>query len=154
MSHAIETTARSIHRFLAEPAVAIVGVSSRGRKFGNLACRTLREKGYRVYPIHPRAATIDGMRCYARFGALPESVDAVLVVVPPEAALTVIRDAKAAGIRRVWLQQGAESQAAVELAQSLGMEVVAGECILMFANPTGVHRVHRAIRKMFGGLPV
>jgi len=147
------TTLRSIQRFLAQPAIAVVGASRSGRKFGNLACRTLRDKGYRVYAIHPSAASIDGMRCYAGFDALPEAVDAVLVVVPPDAALTVIRSAKAAAIHHVWLQQGAESQEAIDLAESLGMEIVAGECILMFANPTGVHRVHRTIRRVFAGLP-
>src|SRR5262245_55377629 len=153
MNHAIATTARSIHRFLAQPAIAVVGVSSSGRKFGNVACRTLCAKGYRVYPIHPRAAMIGGMRWYQTFSALPDAIEDELIVVPQDAALSVIRDAKAAGIRHVWLQQGAESPVGVELAASLGLEVVAGECILMFANPTGVHRMHRTIRKMFGGLP-
>ena len=147
------TTAHAIQRFLANPAIAVVGASRSGRKFGNAACRTLRDKGYRVYPIHRRATIIDGMRCYARFRDLPEAVDAALIVVPPTAAVDVVRDAKAAGIRHVWLQQGAESKEACDLAASLGIECVAGECILMFANPTGVHRLHRGIRKLVGGLP-
>ena len=73
------TTARAIHRFLAQPAIAVVGVSRTGRGFGNLACRTLREKGYRVYAVHRRAAIIDGRPCYSTLDDLPETVDAVLV---------------------------------------------------------------------------
>jgi predicted CoA-binding protein len=72
----------------------------------------------------------------------------VLIVVPRWAALDVIREAAAAGARHVWLQQGAESQPAIDLATSLGLDVVAGECILMFANPTGIHRLHRGVRKL------
>jgi uncharacterized protein len=147
------TVARAIQRFLAQPALAVVGISRTGRKFGNAACRVLREKGYRVYGIHPSATTIDGVPCGKRFDDLPESVDAALVVVPPKAALDVIREARAAGIRLVWLQQGADSPEAYELAASLGVELIAGECILMFASPTGIHRVHRTIRKVLGGLP-
>jgi len=147
------TTVRAIQRFLAQPAIAVVGVSRSGRKFGNAACRTLREKGYRVYQIHPTAANINGVPCYARLADLPEHVDSVLVVVPPWEALDVIGDAAAAGAKHVWLQQGAESAPAHELAASLGLELVAGECILMFANPTGIHKMHRVVRQIVSGVP-
>ena len=150
----MRTTARAaVDQFVAQPALALVGVSRSGKKFGNAAYRELSAKGYRVYPIHPSADVIDGVHCYSRFADLPEVVDAVLVVVPPSQAAAVVRDAAAAGIHHVWLQQGAESVEACDLAASLGIECVAGECILMFANPTGVHRLHRGIRKLVGGLP-
>lgn len=73
--------------------------------------------------------------------------------VPPPLAIDVIRDAAAAGIHHVWLQQGAESDEAVALCARLGIEVVAGECILMFARPTGIHRAHRWMRGIVRGLP-
>lgn len=142
-----------IDAFVAEPALALVGISHRGGKFGNIACRELRAKGYRVYLIHPTAATIDGVPCYRRFADLPERVNAVLVVVPPHAAIDVVRDAAAAGIRRVWLQQGSESPQALAQCHELGLQPVAGECILMFTKPTGVHRVHRWMRQLFGRMP-
>lgn len=137
------TDRNQIEAFTAQPAMAVVGVSRKGRKFGNLACRELRAKGYRVYPIHPAATDIDGMKCYQRIADVPERVEALLVVVPPHAVLEVVRDAASAGIRRVWLQQGAESPQAVALCRELNLDVVAGECILMYARPTGFHRAHR-----------
>src|SRR5690349_17563262 len=142
------STDRTIEQFLAQPAVAVVGVSRSGHKFGNLACRTLREKGYRVYQMHPTANAIDGATCYARFADLPEKVNAVLIVVPPEHAVDVIRDAAAAGVRYVWLQQGAESFEARYVCEQLGLDVVSGECILMFAKPKGIHRAHRFVRRV------
>jgi predicted CoA-binding protein len=147
------TSPRAIESFLAQPAIAVVGVSRSGHKFGNVACRALRAKGYRVYPVNRRAASIDAVRCYVGLGALPEKVDAVLVVVRPREACGVIEEAAAAGAHHVWLQQGAESAAAADLASTLGIELVAGECILMFANPTGVHKMHRTIRAVLGKLP-
>jgi len=146
------TTAHAIESFLAHPAIAIVGVSRSGHKFGNSACRVLQEKGYRVYPINRNTATVDGMRCYPRLSALPEHVDAILVVVPPREAVVVIQQAAGAGVHHVWLQQGAESSEAVALAERFGIEVVAGECILMFAKPTGIHKMHRSIRALLGTL--
>ncbi|MGE5242973.1 MAG: CoA-binding protein [Betaproteobacteria bacterium] len=147
------TSQASVDAFLAQPALALVGMSRSGRKFGNLACRELTAKGYRVHPIHPSAEAIDGHRCYRRFADLPEPVDAVLVVVPsPQAAITV-REAAAAGIHHVWLQQGAESPEVLRACRDAGIEAVSGECILMFAKPSGYHRAHRWMWRLLGRLP-
>ena len=143
----------SIDAFLAEPAIAVVGVSRSGKGFGNAAVRELRRKGYRIHPVNPQADLVDGERCYRSLAELPEPVGAVLVVVPPEQALTVVREAARAGIRRVWLQQGAESPLVTLACDELGLDVIAGECILMFAKPTGVHNAHRWVWKVLGKLP-
>jgi len=142
------TAQSAIDAFLAQPSIAVVGVSRSGRKFGNAACRVLREQGYTVYPIHRTAATIDGVTCYRRFVDLPEPVQSALVVVPPNEAVQVICDAAAAGVRHVWLQQGGESQEAEATASMLGVELIAGECVLMFAKPTGIHKLHRWCRHL------
>jgi uncharacterized protein len=142
-------TKESIDAFLAEPALAIVGVSRSGSKFGNLAVRELRAKGYRVYAIHPAATKAAGVPCYSRLEDLPERVGAMLVVVPPSAAEQVVRDAARFGIHHVWLQQGAESPEVLNICRELGIDVVSGECVLMFAHPTGYHNAHGWLRKMF-----
>jgi uncharacterized protein len=146
-------TYQSIQSFLAEPALAVVGVSRSGRGFGNVACRELRTKGYRVYPIHPAATSVDGDRCYKQIEDLPERVGAMLVVVPPSEAAQVVRDAARAGIRHVWLQQGAESPEVLKICRERGIDAVSGECVLMFANPTGYHKAHQWLRGLFGRLP-
>jgi uncharacterized protein len=147
------TSQASIEAFLREPAMAVVGVSRSGKGFGNAAARELRHKGYRIYPVNPHADVVAGERCYRSFADLPESVRAVLVVVPPDEALCVVREASRAGIRRVWLQQGAEAPFVTLACEELGLDVVAGECILMFAKPTGVHRAHRWVWQLVGKLP-
>lgn len=58
------TSRATVESFLAQPALALVGMSRSGKKFGNVAYRELTAKGYRVYPIHPAADSIDGVRCY------------------------------------------------------------------------------------------
>lgn len=147
------TPLHSIDAFLRQPAIAVVGVSRSGRKFGNIACRELQAKGYRVYAVHPTATIIDGARSYPSLSALPETVNAVLVVVPPTQALTVVRDAALAGVRNVWLQQGAESPEVLEACRELGLNVVAGECVLMFAAPAGVHKMHYWISRIARRIP-
>jgi uncharacterized protein len=142
-----------IDAFLAEQALAVVGVSRSGKGFGNVAARELRRKGYRVYSVNPQADVVDGERCYRSLAALPEPVGGVLVVVPPEQGIDVVHQAAAAGITRVWLQQGAESERLEHVCAELGLETVVGECILMFARPTGVHKAHRWVWRMIGKIP-
>jgi len=149
----MKTSSRTdIDRFIAQPAIAVIGVSRSGKKFGNLACRELRAKGYHIYPIHPSAQVIGGFRCYARIADLPEPVDAALVVVPPAQALAVVCEVAASGIHHVWLQQGAESSDVLKACHDLGLTFVSGECILMYAHPTGYHNAHRWLWRMLGKL--
>ncbi len=142
-----------IDQFVSQPALALMGMSRSGKKFGNFAYRALVSKGYRVYPIHPDANDINGVRCYSDFADLPERVEGALVVLPAAKALSAIRKAAAAGIRRVWLQQGLESPDVLRACQELGIDVISGECILMFARPTGYHKMHRWVWGMLGKLP-
>ncbi|MCX6070613.1 MAG: CoA-binding protein [Chloroflexi bacterium] len=147
-------TKSAVMDFVGQRSLAVVGVSRGGKKFGNTAYRELKAKGYQLVPVHPQAETLEGDRCVKNPASLPASVGGVLVIVPPQQAEQVVQEAAAAGIKHVWLQQGAESQAAIRLAESKGMSVIAGECILMFAEPAGFgHRAHRWIKGLFGGLP-
>ncbi len=147
------TAKSAVDEFLSQRTLAVVGVSRSGRKFGNGASRELRKKGYRVIPVHPEAETIDGQPCYGSLNELPEQAGGLLVVVPPSETEKVVKEASAAGIRHIWMQQGAESEAAIEYCEQEGMSVVHGECILMFAQPGGVHRFHHWLWGLFGKLP-
>ena len=148
------TTKASVADFTAQKKLAVVGISRKGRKFGNMAFKELKKQGYQLFPINPNAETIQGERCYPSLGALPEPVDGVLVVVPPAETEKVVREAAAAGIKRVWMQQGAESPEAIRFCQENGIEAIHGECILMFTAPSAFfHRAHRWVWGVFGKLP-
>jgi hypothetical protein len=144
----------AIEDFLAQRRLAIVGVSREGRKFGNMALKELKAKGYHTVPINPHAENIAGERCYPNLNALPEPVGGVVVVVPPDETERVVRDATQAGIQHIWMQQGAESEAAIQFCEEQGINTIHGECILMFAEPTGFgHRLHRWVWGLLGKLP-
>lgn len=148
------TSQAAVRDFLAQRTLALVGMSRGGKKFGNTIHQELSAKGYRVLPVHPSAETIGDARCYPSLEALPEKVGGVIVVVPPAETEKVVREAAAAGIRRVWMQQGAESPAAIRFCEEQGMQVVPGECILMFAEPAAFyHRMHRWVWGLLGKLP-
>ncbi len=148
------TSKAVVEGFLAQRTLAVVGASRARRKFGNFAFKALKARGYRLFPINPHAENIEGEHCYPNLTSLPEPVDGVLVVVPPTETEQVVREAARAGISRVWIQQGAESEAAIRFCEESGMSVVHGECILMFAPPvTSFHRFHRWIWRILGKLP-
>jgi predicted CoA-binding protein len=148
------TTKAAVKDFLDQRTLAVVGVSRKGRKFGNAAYNELKAKGYQVYPVHPHADTLEGDRCYPSLSALPEPVGGVLIVVPPHETEKVVRDAAEAGVRRVWMQQGAQSQAAIQFCEEQEISVIHGECILMFAEPAAFHhRLHRWVWGLLGKLP-
>jgi predicted CoA-binding protein len=147
-------TQEDVRRFLACRHLAVVGVSRGGRKFGNTAYRELKAKGFRLTPVHPEAELIEGDRAVRSLRELREPVDGVLVVVPPRETEGVVRDAAAAGIRHVWMQQGAESPEAIRFCETHDIRVIANQCILMFAEPTAwYHRAHRWIHGAFGRCP-
>jgi predicted CoA-binding protein len=150
----VKTTRAAIDRFLADRTAAVVGVSASGRGFGFNAYRELKRMGYRLLPVHPTADAIQGDTCWRKVTDLPADVERLLVVVRPERAEQVVREAAGSGIRYVWLQQGAESPSVLQACQQQGLEVVHGHCILMFAEPTAsFHKIHRWLWKLLGKVP-
>jgi predicted CoA-binding protein len=148
------TARRDVDAFLERRKLAIVGVSRSGQGFGNSAYKELKTKGYQIYPVHPEADMIDGERCYPSLKALPEPVEGLLIVLPPQETEKVVQEAAEAGIRHVWMQQGAESVAAIRFCEEQGINAVHGECVLMFAEPTAFfHRMHRCVWGLLGRLP-
>ncbi len=148
-------TKAMIDDFISQPSLAVVGVSrTKSEKFGNAAFKELKTKGYKLYLVHPSGEIIEGQQSYPSLKALPEKVGGVLVVVQPAQAEKVVHEAHETGIDRVWLQQGAESQAAIQYGQENGMSVIYGKCILMFAQPMRFfHKPHRWVMGLLGQLP-
>ncbi|MGI9421924.1 MAG: acetate--CoA ligase family protein [Hyphomicrobiaceae bacterium] len=70
-------------------SVAVAGASATAVAPGNRYLRALRAYGYAgdIYPIHPSAETIDGLRAYPSLGQLPSPVDyAYIAVAAPRVA--------------------------------------------------------------------
>ncbi len=121
-----------IDQFLQSPAYAVVGASEDPRKYGHKVFAAYLRHGRTAYPVHPTAAAILGRTAYPSLAALPERVEAVSIITPPAITERVVEEAIAAGVRRVWMQPGAESPRAVERARSAGLSVISGgPCLLV-----------------------
>jgi len=146
------TSLANINQFLSQGHFALAGVSRQGKKFGNLVLKELVGKGYRISVVHPTAGVVDGVKCHPSLDDLPEKVGGLIVAIAPEQAKGLVRDAVAAGVHNIWLQKGAESAETLEFCQCHGINVIHGECILMFARPAGIHRFHRWLWGVLGRL--
>jgi uncharacterized protein len=147
------STQQAIDDFLGQHKLAVAGVSRSGKGFGHYAWRALLKKGYQALPVNPHVSEIDGLPCYRRLADLPKDVGGLLVVVSPSESEGIVRDAVASGIRRIWLQQGSASPAALRFCAEAGIDVISGECIMMFAAPGGIHKLHGWIWDKLGKLP-
>jgi predicted CoA-binding protein len=135
---AAKGVAAMIREFLASERFAVVGASSRPEKFGNKVLAAYLRHGRIAHPVNPRERVVLGVRCYASLSELPEPVDAASIITPPPITERIVEEAHAAGIRRVWMQPGAESARAVARARELGLDVIAGgPCLLVEIEASG-----------------
>ncbi len=120
-----------IRDFVERRVWALVGATRRQRKFGNIILRDLRRAGYTVYAVNHRETTIDGEPAYSSLADLPEKPEVVDIVVPPAQTEQVVRQCRALGITRVWMQPGAESDDAIAYCHANGIQVVHDACAMV-----------------------
>ncbi|MCX6248592.1 MAG: CoA-binding protein [Bacteroidetes bacterium] len=150
----MKTTKASIKTFLEARKLAIAGVSRDQKKLGYAVVKKLKETGFDLYLIHPEAETLHGERAYRTITDLPDDIGGLLIMTPKSETMKLVEDAVKKGIPNIWIQQMSETPEAVNFALSSNVNLVAGKCILMFAEPVqGFHKFHRTLKKLFGGMP-
>lgn len=122
-----------IEAFLEEGPWAVVGASSDRAKYGNKVLRCYMQNGREpVFPVHPREPEVEGRTAYPDLASLPEVPRGVSIITPPPVTEAVVEEAAAVGVRHLWMQPGAESDAAIARAEELGLGVIAGgPCLLV-----------------------
>ena len=117
--------------------VAIVGASTDRRKFGNKAVRAYRDLGYVVYPVNPHERSIEGLPAYASVADIPGPVDMASFYVPPDDGERLVAGIAAKGIRELWLNPGAESDAVIRAAERVGLHPILACSILAIGVSPG-----------------
>jgi uncharacterized protein len=128
----MDVARQKIRGFLEHGPYAVVGASRDRSKYGNRVVRAMQQNGLKLYPVNPHETEIEGLTCYPDLQSLPEPVWGASIVTPPEVTEKIVQQAADAGIRYVWMQPGAESLAAIQRAEELGLAVIAGgPCLLV-----------------------
>ena len=104
--------------------IAIIGASSDRRKFGNKAFRAFQAEGYKVIPINPNEASVEGVSTYPSVMEVPETIDMATVYVPPEIGITLLDGFERKQIAEIWINPGAESNALIAEARRRKLNVI------------------------------
>ena len=121
-----------IDEFLSGSPHAVVGASKDRSKYGNKVLRVYQQNNRPAFPVNPNESEIEDVPAYPDLASLPETVHGISIITPPKVTEVIVKQAGKLGIKNIWMQPGAESDAAVSRAEELGMNVIAGgPCLLV-----------------------
>lgn len=121
-----------IQTFFLSPAFAVAGASSNRQKYGNKVLRCYLQNNKKTYPINPRATEIEGIPCLDSIDQLPPEVQSLSIITPPAITEEIVKAAIKKGIKNIWMQPGAESEAAIQYCHQHNVNVIAhGPCVLI-----------------------
>jgi predicted CoA-binding protein len=148
----------AVQGFLSQQRIAVAGPSRSGGGVGNAIYKKLRETGYEVFPVNPKAETIEGDPCFPNLASIPGGVDAVMVTTPANVSADVVRESAQLGIGHVWLHRsfgtGSVSEEALNVARDTGIAIIPGACPMMFCSPVDFgHKCMKWMLRMGGKLP-
>jgi predicted CoA-binding protein len=139
---------KSVDEFLKGERLAVAGVSRDPRQAANAIFRRLRDSGYQVFPVNPKATEVEGVECFQNLVSIPEPVDGVVIATPPGASVEVVRECGEKGIGQVWFHRsfgtGSVSEEAVTQCRNMGIHCIVGGCPMMFCEPVDI--AHRFMR--------
>ncbi len=144
--------------FLQGKRIAVAGVSRTAKGVANAIFKKLRDAGYDVVPVNPKASEVEGVRSYADVASIPGAIDGVMIATAPDAALSIVRQCADKGVKHVWFHRafGAASASpqAIEDAKARGIAVIANGCPMMYVEPVdGGHKCIRWWLNLFGKVP-
>ena len=126
-----------INRLLdAAKTIAIVGLSSDRQKASFFVAGYLKDEGYRIVPVNPKADTILGEKVYPDIAGIPFPIDIIDIFRPPQEIDAIVDQAiarKQKGIDSpaIWMQLRLINLSAAERAQAAGLNVIVDKCVKM-----------------------
>lgn len=133
------TLPKQVAAFLNCQRIAVAGVSRDSQQPANAIYRKLRTAEHRVFAVNPQTAQVEGDVCFPNLRSIPQPVEAVMIVTPPGAAMQLVKDCAALGIKHVWFHrsfgEGSVSEDAARECERLGINCLVGGCPMMYCEP-------------------
>lgn len=120
-----------IKTMLGQKNWAVVGAHPKPEKYGYKIYKKLLDYDYDVSAVNPVYDTIDGAKTFKSLKDIKEEITCVNVVVNPERAMDVVKDAIELGIKNIWFQPGAFNEEVIDYAENAGLNVVFHACVLV-----------------------
>ncbi len=128
----------SIHKMLNPRSIAVVGATERPQYGGRFLRAAMQSPDkVRVYPVNPRYDELLGLKCYASVLDLPESPDAVGIIVPYHRVIPVLKESAERGAGSAIVISAGFSERGVEERRELQAELgqVARETGVRISGP-------------------
>jgi len=140
-------TLSQIEGIIQSKSVAIVGASGSPGKVGRMFLDRYIEAGFEtIYPVNPKEKEILGYQAYPSVSDIPESLDLVHILLPPQAVRRVVEACFNKGVKGIIVTSagfGFESEAAkieeqnlVNQARARGIRMVGPNCIGIYCPET------------------
>ena len=146
--------------FLSQKKIAVIGVSTTNKmEPANGNFKALKERGYEVFPVNPKADLFEGERCYHTIGELGPEISAALIFTHPAVTGDVARECFEKGIKNIWVHrsfgEGSHSNTATAFFKDKeGVNFIDGACPMMFINKADwFHKTLKTVMKWTGKLP-
>jgi len=116
--------------------IAVVGLSSDRQKASFFVAGYLKDEGYRIVPVNPKADMILGEKVYPDIASIPFPIDLIDVFRPAQDVDAIVDQAiarKQKGIDSpaLWLQLRIVNLPAAERARAAGLTVIMDKCVKM-----------------------
>ena len=111
--------------------IAVVGLSTESTKPSNMVAAYLQVHGYRVIPVHPKAAFILGEKVFRSLADVDVPIDVVDVFRPATEVGGIVQQAIGIGAKAIWMQLRIVNLDAALEARNAGLSVVVDKCIKM-----------------------
>ncbi|NHJ32588.1 MAG: CoA-binding protein [Asgard group archaeon] len=109
--------------------IAVVGASRNPSKAAHTIPKYLKEHGYKIIPVNPKAETILGEKVYSKLADIPDQVDIVDIFRPSEDTPKVVEEAVKLKPKLIWLQLGIINNDAKKIAEENGIPIVMDKCM-------------------------
>ena len=122
--------------------VAVLGASTSTATIANTFIRRMKDFGYagQLYPIHPKAAEVEGLRAYPSLAETPEPIDYAYVAIGARAIPDVLRNANGRVRFAQVISSGfGEMSEGTDLQDELVRSARAGGCRVVGPNSLGLY---------------
>jgi acetate---CoA ligase (ADP-forming) len=148
----------TLQALMAPRSIVILGASPREGTLGNTVVRNLIDLGFSgaIYPVHPSAAEVCGIRAYTDIVALPKAAECAVVCLSADKVVAALENAAVSGVRAAVIfasgfaeagTEGRDRQARLEaLASRTGLKVCG-------PNSLGLANISRGISLYSAAVP-
>jgi len=131
----------SFENFFSPKSVAIVGASQKEGKVGYEILKGMIEAGFdgNIFPINPKAESIQGLKCYGDLESIGQTPDLVIIIVPAKVVPGIMQQCAKVGVKAVIIitagfkevgEQGRELEQKIsQIARQAGIRMIGPNCL-------------------------